>query len=103
MTRMVHAVGHAGARLGRRRRVLVELRTPVYQAVLGPVCQRLQQLPEVTLRYTSEYPDRITPLVGTDAFVTHAKAEWSRYDLYLNADPWAAARLRRCAHRVNFF
>ena len=21
----------------------------------------------------------------------------------MNADPWAAARLRRCAHRVNFF
>ena len=29
--------------------------------------------------------------------------EWTRFDLYLNADPWAAARLRRCARRINFF
>src|SRR4051812_28672422 len=79
------------------------MRTPVYQAVLGPVCEAVENLPNVTLHYTSEYPERIRPLIGTRRFVTHKEAEWSRYDLYLNADPWAAARLRRCAHRVNFF
>ena len=36
-------------------------------------------------------------------FLTHAEVEWRRFDLYLNGDPWASARLRRCAHRVNFF
>jgi CDP-glycerol glycerophosphotransferase (TagB/SpsB family) len=53
--------------------------------------------------YTSEYPDRIRPLVAGDRFLTRAQVEWRRFDIYLNADPWAAARLRRCAHRVNFF
>ena len=102
-TRAVHAVDHAVGRLRPRRRVLVEMRTPVYQAVLGPVCDAIQALPDVTLEYTSEYPERIRPLIGGAPFISHADAEWTRFDLYLNADPWAAARLRRCAHRINFF
>jgi CDP-glycerol glycerophosphotransferase (TagB/SpsB family) len=36
-------------------------------------------------------------------FVSHRDAEWRRFDLYVNGDPWAAARLRRCASRANFF
>ena len=80
------------------------MRTPVYQAVLGPVCESVQdRLPDVELFYTSEYPERIRPIVESGRFVTHAQAEWSRFDVYLNADPWAAARLRRCARRINFF
>ena len=86
-----------------RRRVLVELRTPVYRAVLGPVYEALEKFPDVELSFTSEYPDLIKPLVGAERFVTHADAEWRRFDLYVNADPWAAARLRRCARRINFF
>jgi hypothetical protein len=81
----------------------VELRTPVYHAVLAPIADVLDRDPGLDVRFTSEYPDRIRPLVGADRFVTHAQAEWTRYALYLNADPWAAARLRRCEHRVNFF
>jgi CDP-glycerol:poly(glycerophosphate) glycerophosphotransferase len=103
LTRVVHSIDHALGRLGRRRQVLVEMRTPVYQAVLGPICDALQALPDVDLRYTSEYPERIRPLLGDARFITHGDAEWTRFDLYLNADPWAAARLRRCAHRINFF
>jgi hypothetical protein len=103
VTTAVHAVDHAMGRLGSIRRVLVELRTPVYQAVLGPICEVLQEQPDVELCYTSEYPERIEPLVGQKQFITQSKAEWTRFDLYLNADPWAAARLRRCARRMNFF
>ena len=103
LTRVVHTADHAIARLSPYRRVLVEMRTPVYQAVLGPVCDAIQSLPKVTLHYTSEHPDRIRPLIGASRFMTHREAEWTRYDLYLNADPWAAARLRRCKHRINFF
>lgn len=102
-TSLVHAVDHAVGRLTPTRRVLVEMRTPVYLAVLGPICQVLEDLPDVDLFYTSEYPDRIRPLVGTERFLTHQQVEWRRFDLYLNADPWAAARLRRCARRINFF
>ena len=34
ITRAMHAIDHSVGRLARTRRVLVELRTPVYQAVL---------------------------------------------------------------------
>ncbi len=103
LTRIGHAIDHAVGRMALTRRVLVEMRTPVYVAVLGPICEALRAEPDVELACTSEYPDRIRPLIGGLPFVTHAEAEWRRYDLYLNADPWAAARLRRCAHRINFF
>lgn len=103
LTRIGHAIDQAVGRMARTRRVLVEMRTPVYVAVLGPICEALRAVLDVELACTSEYPDRIRPLIGGLPFVTHAEAEWRRYDLYLNADPWAAARLRRCAHRINFF
>lgn len=103
LTRALHVLDHAIGRARGSRRVLVELRTPVYVAVLGPVYETLGDFPDVEVRFTSEYPDRIRPLVPDGAFLTHAQAEWQRFDLYLNADPWAAARLRRCAARINFF
>ncbi len=103
INQVVHELDHAIGRVSSARRVLVEMRTPVYQAVLGPVCSVLREVPGVDLSYTSEYPDRIVPLVGARQFLTHSQAEWTRFDLYLNADPWAAARLRRCARRINFF
>jgi len=105
ITRAMHAIDHSVGRLARTRRVLVELRTPVYQAVLGPIYEPLQKAlaADVAVFFTSEYPDRIRPLVGDAHFLTRRQAEWSRFDLYLNADPWAAARLRRCARRINFF
>jgi len=103
LTAMVHRIDHAIGRIGQTRRVLVEVRTPVYKAVLGPITDVLQDLPDVDVTFTSEYPARIKPLVGAARFITHRQAEWTRFDLYLNADPWAAARLRRCARRINFF
>ena len=53
--------------------------------------------------FTSEYPEWIEPLVPRGSFVTREQAEWRRFSLYFNADPWVAARLRRCQHRINFF
>jgi hypothetical protein len=104
ITAALHRADHAIGRLGSDRQVLVEMRTPVYHAVLGPICDALEQSrPDVRIRFTSEYPDRIRPLVGASRFIGHGDAEWTRFDLYLNADPWAAARLRRCDKRINFF
>lgn len=100
---VLHDIDHAVGRLAPTRHVLVELRTPVYHAVLGPIVNALAALPDVNVRFTSEYPDRIRPLVGDHRFITHARARWTRFDLYINADPWAAANLRRCARRINFF
>jgi CDP-glycerol:poly(glycerophosphate) glycerophosphotransferase len=103
ITPMLHRLDHAFGRLWPRRDVLVELRTPVYHAVLAPIAEALAARPGVRVWYTSETPDRLRPLVPAGQFLTHADVEWRRFDLYLNADPWAAARLRRCARRVNFF
>ena len=102
-TPVVHRIDHALGRLTPRRSVIVELRTPVYHAVLGPVAEALAADPEVHVSYTSEYPDRIRSLVPADSFVTREEAEWRRFDLYVNADPWAPVQLRRCEYRVNFF
>jgi CDP-glycerol glycerophosphotransferase (TagB/SpsB family) len=103
LTRAVHRIDHAVGRLSPTRRVLVELRTPVSKAILEPVYQAVERMPQVTVFFTSEYPDRIVPLVGRERFLTHRQAEWRRFDVYFNADPWATARLRRCARQVNFF
>ena len=103
VTPALHRLDHAIGRLSPRRDVLVELRTPVYQAVLGPIAEALAREPRVNVWYTSEYADRIAPLVPPGRFLTHAEVEWRRFDAYVNGDPWAAARLRRCAHRLNFF
>ncbi len=102
-TAVAHGLDHAIGRLSPRRHVLVELRTPVYHAVLSPIADALSQEPTVTVWFTSEYPERVRGLVPPHRFLTHREAEWRRFDVYLNGDPWAPANLRRCAHRVNFF
>jgi hypothetical protein len=103
VTPALHKLDHAIGRLSPRRDVLVEMRTPVYHAVLSPIAEALARDPRVSVWYTSEYPERLAALVPAGRFLTRAEAEWRRFDLYVNGDPWAAARLRRCAHRVNFF
>jgi hypothetical protein len=100
---LLHQLDHAFGRFAPHRDVLVEVRTPVYLAVLGPLAEALAQEAGVRVWFTSEYPDRMAALVPAGSFLTHPQVEWRRLDLYLNGDPWAAARLRRCAHRINFF
>jgi hypothetical protein len=85
-----------------RRRILVEIRTPMHLAVLGPVIEALEARGSLDVRFTSESAERVRPLVPPGRFLTHAEARWQRFDLYLNADPWAAASLTRCAARINF-
>lgn len=103
LTRVLHSLDHAIGRLKPVRRVLVELRTPVSTAILAPVYERLEQIGDVEVYFTSEYPERVVPLVDRRRFLTQREVEWRRFDVYLNADPWATARLRRCARRVSFF
>ena len=103
LTPIAHRLDHALGRLSPRREVLVELRTPVYHAVLAPIADALARQPNVHVWFTSEHPDRVKHLVPAAPVLTHRDAEWRRFDVYVNADPWAPAPLRRCAHRVNFF
>ena len=102
-TPVVHRLDHALGRLSPRRDVLVELRTPVSHAVLGPIADALAAEPDVQVWFTGDEPDRVRRLVPAERLLTHADVEWRRFDLSINGDPWAAARLRRCARRVNFF
>jgi hypothetical protein len=103
MTSIAHQIDHAMARTRRVHDVLFEARTPVYLEVLGPIADQLSALPDVGVWFTSEHPERIRPLVPPGRFLSHRRAAWSHFAVYVNADPWAAVRLRRCEHRVNFF
>jgi hypothetical protein len=100
---IAHRLDHAVARLKPGRDVLVELRTPVYHAVLGPIADALAADPDLRVWYTSEHPERVRALVPSERLLSRADAEWRRFDLYMNADAWAPVPLRRCAHRLNFF
>jgi hypothetical protein len=97
---------HIGRALGRAI-VLVEARTPMNLAVLQPVYAPLLQDPRLDVRFTGlPRPDlqRALEAAGiADRFVPRASARWMRVDLYMNADPWEAVRLRRVSRRLNFF
>jgi hypothetical protein len=91
----------AVSRLHPSRRILVELRTPMHLAVLGPVIDALHLRGDVEVCFTSDAPERIRP-VAPGRFLTHAEVRWRRFDLYVNADPWGAVSLPRCKAQINF-
>jgi len=97
----IRSFDSAVSRLRPSRRILVELRTPMHLAVLGPVIDALHLRGDVDVCFTSDDPERIRPVVP-GRFLTHADARWRRFDVYINADPWAAVALRRCGARINF-
>jgi hypothetical protein len=95
-------------RLNGRRRVLFELRTPVNAAILRPIIQAFAAEPRIHWYITRETErDDVLQVVDDygwrDCLITRAAAQKRRWDLYVNADPWAALWLPRCAKRVNFF
>ena len=98
---------HAFARLGGRRSILIEARTPMNLAVLWPVVARLQTDSRLRIQFTG--PDRddlaaaFTDLGVAGSVISRRAACWQRFDLSVNADPWEAVRLRRVARRLNFF
>lgn len=97
-------------RLGRacgRRQVLIEARTPMNLAVLRPVFAPLLSDPRIQLRVTG-VPRADLDLAFEEAGVSAVKisrerARWTRFDLYVNSDPWEAVTLRRAARHMNFF
>jgi hypothetical protein len=88
------------------RRVLVDVRNPMHVGVLEPITAELAQDPGVAVTYTAErFPvvaEALARIAGPQ-FVTHAQAEWMRWDLYISADPWTRPPLRRCARSANVF
>jgi hypothetical protein len=107
VARGVRRVDHAVGRLAGKRRVLIEARTPMNLAVLRPVIDALRANPRIRLQFTGPDRDDLRDAyrqLGISASVIHRDAAiWSRFDLYVNADPWEAVSLRRVSRQLNFF
>ena len=105
--RALRAVDRTAGRLGGRRSILLEARTPMNLAVLRPVFDRLLADSRVVVRFTGpERPDLAAAFAEmglADRVIPRSAARWRRFDLYMNADPWEAVKLRRVDKRLNFF
>ncbi len=108
--KVVAAARSADRRIGRALgppSILVEARTPMNLAVLQPVVAPLLRDSRLTVFFTGgSRPDldRAFAAAGAgDHVIARPAAKWQRFDLYMNADPWEAVRLRRVARRLNFF
>lgn len=107
VARGVRKVDHAVGRLAGRRRILVEARTPMNLAVIRPVIEGLRTDTRIRLQFTG--PDRedlraaFEELGVTSDVIGRGDTIWSRFDLYINADPWEAVSLRRVSRQLNFF
>jgi hypothetical protein len=107
VARGVRKVDQAVGRLAGRRRILVEARTPMNLAVIRPVLESLRADARVRLQFTG--PDRedlrtaFAELGVAGNVIRRSDAIWTRFDLYVNADPWEAVSLRRVSRQLNFF
>ena len=103
----IRRLDQAVGRLAGRRRILVEARTPMNLAVLRPVLERLRCDARIRLQFTG--PDRadlhaaFAELGVVSEVIGRRAATWTRFDLYVNSDPWEAVALRRVGRRLNFF
>jgi hypothetical protein len=98
---------HVAGRLLGRRRVLVDARSPLNFAVMAPLVAALRRDDRVDVDLTSDGRDDIACVFEKTGLahrvVDRQRARWTRYDLYVNADPWNPAPLARAARRINFF
>ena len=104
---LINGVDRLIGRISRRRRVLVDARTPMNFAILAPVLERLHRDPRVDVWFSADRPDEVAAAAvatGVRARIHSRRAmQWRRFDLCLSADPWDPIRLRRCRRRANFF
>jgi hypothetical protein len=104
---LLREADHRIGRLATPRRVLIEARTPVYLAVLGPLLDTFSHDPRITVSVTGGDSPAVSETLRsthpTAQWIEREHAEWHRFDLLVNADPWGAVTLKRCRHRVNFF
>ena len=104
MRRADRAIDHLTAA---RRRVLVEVRSPMNLEVLRPIWSTLSEDPRIELSFTAEEDAWVRPSLEAAGLaarmITQTRATWQRFDLACNADPWNALPLKRCWKRVNFF
>ena len=107
MRRLVKRVDHGIGRLTGRRRVLIDVRTAMNLAVLGPVWRRLSEDDRVQLLFTAEEAADVRKALDehglAGALVSRDRLIWRRIDLSITADAWNQVPLRRCLRRMKFF
>jgi len=95
------------SRINARRRVLVDARTAMNFAILGPVVERLQRDPRVEVLFSADRPADVAGAASASGVRSNihprSAMKWRRIDLCLTADPWDPIRLWRCRRRANFF
>ncbi len=103
----LNAVDRGIARVTKRRRVLVYVRTAMHAGVVDPIVRALEHDSRVEVWYAAEDPSRASEIdaaLGRPLrWMPGGSAAWTRLDLFLSADPWASPTLRRCAARLNVF
>ena len=105
--RAVRAVDTLVGQRSGRRSILIEARTPMNLAVLRPVVDELLADSRLDVWFTgverNDLHRAFSELGVSDQTISRDKAAWTRFDLYMNADPWDAVTLRRVSRQVNFF
>jgi hypothetical protein len=103
----VRQLDAAIGRVGGRRRVLFETQSPLNLAVLRPVIDALCSHPRLDVRVIHGGREDIVRALSEPALrrlvIDRGDAAWTRFDLYVNADPWAPVRLHRTTRRLTFF
>jgi hypothetical protein len=105
--RQVARVDRTIARLSGRRRVVIDVRTPMNVAILAPIAEQLQFDPRIRVVWTADRAEDVAAAAaaaGVRVRILPRRAmEWRRVDLCLTADAWDPIQLRRCRRRANFF
>ena len=105
--RALRGLDRAMGRRNGRRSILVEARTPLNLAVLRPVLDRLLADSRMDVWFTGVERDDLrqafNELGVADRTLPRTDAAWTRFDVYINADPWDAVALHRCNRQLNFF
>ncbi|HSL21372.1 MAG TPA: CDP-glycerol glycerophosphotransferase family protein [Vicinamibacterales bacterium] len=108
LKRSLKWIDHTVGRLVGPRRVLFDVRTPVNAAILRPIIRAIDGEGETDGKIMVEQErDDVRVLLQREGWaarlVPRQAALRQRWDLYVNADPWGAPWLPRCARRLNFF
>ena len=104
---IAHRLDHAIGRATGKRRVLVDVRTPMNAAVLRPLWSNLSRDPRISISFVAEQPETVRTTLARDgverSLISQRAAIWQRWDLVMTADAWNHTPVRRCRRRVQFF
>jgi hypothetical protein len=104
-----HAADELVCRLSRsERRILFEAASPLSLAIFRPVLERLQRDRRLEFWFTTSDSswdaDRIFGAAGIgERVISATRAQWMKFDGYVNTDFWNMTWLRRRVRRVHLF